>query len=98
MAFQIEYMNDAFPDHRVERLCDGHGWGENSCTAVLGFDGLLQLIWAGLDTQFTFLTAVFEVQNRIACSMEAITRSASSADKHVPIRFIFQRAWLSVKT
>ena len=46
-------------DHRaIVRLCDGHGLGESSCTAVLGFDGLLQSISADLDTQFTPLTAV----------------------------------------
>ena len=60
MALKIEYMNNVLPDHRaIVRLCDGHGLGESSCTAGLGFDGLLQLISAGLDTQFTLLTAVF---------------------------------------
>jgi hypothetical protein len=59
MALKIEYMNNVLPDHRaIVRLCDGHGGG-SSRIAVLGFDSLLQLISAGLDTQFTLLSAVF---------------------------------------
>ena len=96
-GLKIECMNNVLPDHRAAvRLCDGHGLGESSCTVVLGFVSLLQLISAGLGTQFTLLTAFFKF--KIACSMGAITRSALSADKHAPILFIFQRAWTSVKT
>jgi hypothetical protein len=42
MAFQIEYVDNAFPRHRASvRLFDGYGLGKRGRTAMLGFDGTL---------------------------------------------------------
>jgi hypothetical protein len=44
MAFQIEYMNDAFPNHRARmRLFDRDGLGKRGHATVLGFDRSLKV-------------------------------------------------------
>jgi hypothetical protein len=45
MALQIEYVDDALPYHRASvRLFDGDGLGKRGRTAVLGFDGIFEII------------------------------------------------------
>jgi hypothetical protein len=42
MTFQIEYVNDTFPNHRASVcLFDGYELGKRGCAAVLRFDGTL---------------------------------------------------------
>jgi len=59
MAFQVEYVNDAFPHHCASvRLFDGDGLGQRGATAMLGFDGAQKFGCLNLGHNFQISNAV----------------------------------------